>query len=116
MPRPMILMRLREMTSCAEHHRSLIVLEEAIGERTLAIADDPEESQRLFRELSRSPDSEHPIYDFVESVLRLLEASPARIVLEHVPGAGLRGEVVFDRPHGDAALPCYPSDALALAR
>jgi len=111
----MIPMRLREMTSCVEHKRSIIVLEATESGQTLAIAVDPEESHRLFRELSRSKESEHPIFDFVDGLLGALQLTPARAMLELMPGVGLRGEVTFDGPDGALTVPCYPSDAIALA-
>ena len=49
----MILMRFREIASCAEHHQDIIVLEDAGEHRTLAIAADPDESRRFTQELSR---------------------------------------------------------------
>src|SRR5262249_52339809 len=60
--------------------------------------------------------SEHPIYDFIDRLVRMLEARPIRIVLEYVPGAGLAGSVAFSGREGETSVPCYPSDALALAK
>ena len=112
----MILMRFREMRSCPEHRQVIIVLGEVGGHRTLVIGADPDESVRFAREIVRNPKSEHPIYDFVESLSRTLGVRPIRIVLEYVPGAGLAGSVAFSGREGEASVPCYPSDALALAK
>ena len=112
----MIPMQFREMRSCPEHRQVIIVLGEVGGHRTLVIGADPDESARFAREIVRNPKSEHPIYDFVERLLRMLEAHPIRIVLEYVPGAGLAGSVAFSGRGGEASVPCYPSDALALAK
>jgi hypothetical protein len=40
----MICMRVREIRSCPQHRQAIVVLQEADGERTLAIAADPDES------------------------------------------------------------------------
>lgn len=112
----MILMRFREMTSCAEHQHAIIVREDTSGQRTLAIATDPDESERLVRELSRGPDGEHPIYDFLDGVLRTFQVTLARVVLEYVAGAGIAGAVSFRHSGGEVVVPCYPADALALAQ
>lgn len=112
----MIPMRFREMTSCAEHKQDIIVLEDMSAQHTLAIAADPDESCRLAREVSRGPGGEHPIYDFLEGLLRTFGATATRVVLEHVTDAGLGGAVIFRRPEGEVSIPCYPSDALVLAQ
>jgi hypothetical protein len=112
----MILMRLREITSCPEHQQAIIVLEDASGQRTLAIGADPAESCRLSRELGRPPRAAHPIYDFVDGLLRTFGIAPTRIVLEYIEGEGLTGVIGFLRVDGEASVSCYPSDALALAQ
>jgi len=56
----MIVMRLREVTSCPQHHQTIVVLEDMTLCRTLAIAVDVDESQRLVREVSRPPDGRRP--------------------------------------------------------
>src|SRR5262245_34211805 len=110
----MVLMRIREMTSCREHKQSIIVLEELDGDRTLAIAAEPDESARLAQELRCAPADEHPIYDFLERMLQRFAIAPTRITLEYVPDAGLVGAVSFRSARGDEDISCYPSDALAL--
>ena len=112
----MIPMRFREVKSCGEHRHTIIVLEDPIDGRTLAIAADPEESQRLVREVFRGAAGKHPVYDFVEDVVRAFGAAPAHVVLECEGGAGLGGAVAFPRPEGEMTIACYPSDAIALAR
>src|SRR5262245_10341722 len=111
----MIPMRLREMTSCSTHKRSIIVLEDANGGRTLTIATDPDESCRLSQELSRGPDGTHVIYDFLDAVLRTCHARLTRVMLEYVPGEGLAGSVSLMHDGGGVVVPCYVSDAVALA-
>jgi hypothetical protein len=57
----------------------------------------------------------HPIYDFIDGVLRVCELPPTRVLLVYVAGRGIRGAVAFGRAEGEVAVPCYASDALALA-
>ena len=112
----MILMHFREMRRCPEHHHAIILLEEVSGHRTLAVAADRDESARLWRELGRRSEGTHPIYDFVDKLLQTFGVAPARVVLEYVPGEGLGGSVVVRGAEGELTIPCYPSDALALAK
>src|SRR5262245_57720090 len=110
----MILMRFSELSPCEDHGHTIIVLEDLCG-RSLAIAADTRESQRLAAEVSRHPDDEHPIYDFVDGLLRVSQLKPTRVLLVYVAGTGIRGAVAFERGEGEVAVPCYASDALALA-
>jgi len=112
----MILMHFREMRTCPEHHHAIILLKEVSGHRTLAVAANRDESARLWRELGRRPEASHPIYDFVDKLLQTFGVATARVVLEYVPGEGLGGSVVVRGSEGEVAVPCYPSDALALAK
>src|SRR5262245_27025229 len=88
------LMRFREVTWCAQHRQAIIVLEDASG-RMLAVAADPDESQRLLRDVSRPRESEHPIYDFLVNALRAVRATPIHVVLAYETGAGLVAAVHF---------------------
>jgi len=99
----------------AEHRQDIIVLEEETGRRQLAIAADPEEGRRLVREVSRNPESEHPIYDLIERLLRTFDAMPTHVMLRYLAGAGLEAGIAFRLPQGEVAITCHPSDALALA-
>src|SRR5262245_14694321 len=110
----MILMRFSELSPCEDHGHTIIVLEDLCG-RSLAIAADTRESQRLAAEVSRHPDDEHPIYDFIDGLLRVAQLKPTRVLLVYVAGTGIRGAVAFERGEGEVAVPCYASDALALA-
>ncbi|OGK84341.1 MAG: hypothetical protein A2050_10045 [Candidatus Rokubacteria bacterium GWA2_73_35] len=111
----MTLMRIREITSCRNHGRTTIVLEDPAQELTLTFYADPEEARRLTREIARSGCACHPIYDFVQSLLLALDADVTRVVLEDVKGQGI-GSRVYVRSGGDElGVPCYPPDALALA-
>lgn len=101
----MIRMRVREIRSCPEHRQAIIVLDEVGGRRPLAIAADPDESCRLARERSRRPGGPHPIYEFLEGVLRAFDATPTRAVLDYTPGAGLGGSVFVLRGGHEVGCP-----------
>src|SRR5262245_55870225 len=111
----MIQMRIREMSACPEHGQTIIVLEDATGRQKLAIGVNPDESRRLVRELSDGAAGKDPVYEFLERVLDACAIPATRVVLEYVPGAGLRSLVSFRRPEGEVAVPCYVTDALAVA-
>ena len=111
----MTLMRIREITSCRNHARTTIVLEDPGQELMLTFYADVEEARRLTREIARSGCACHPIYDFVQSFLLAFDADVTRVVLEDVKGQGI-GSRVYVRSGGDElGVPCYPPDALALA-
>jgi len=110
----MILMRFRELSPCEDHGHTIIVLEDLCG-RSLAIAADTGESRRLAVEVARHPNDEHPIYDFVDGLLRVSRLQPTRVLLVYVAGTGIRSAVAFEGTDGEVAVTCYASDALALA-
>jgi len=110
----MILMRVTEMKSCPEHLQTIVVLEDVSGQRKLAIAVEPTESRRLGQEV-RHPGGRHPIYELVDAVLQACQTTPTRVTLEYVPGAGLAGRLFVFGPAGEVPIPCYVSDAVALA-
>src|SRR5262249_31156386 len=95
--------------------RVIIVLEDMSGQRTLAIAADPEETTRLAQELARGPQGEHPILDFVDRMFQRFHLAPTCVVLEYVPGEGLASAVPFRLLGCDEDFSCYPADSLALA-
>ena len=111
----MILMRLNDVKSCPEHAQAIIVLEDVSGQRKLAIAVDPGESRRLGQEM-RQPGGRQPIYELLDAVLQACQATPTRVTLDYVPGAGLAGALHIFGPAGEVPVPCYVADAIALAR
>lgn len=111
----MTLMRIREISSCANHGRTTIVLEDAGRHLTLTFYADREEARRLTREVSRSGCACHPIYDFVGGLLRAFEATPMRLVLDDVEGQGIGSLMVVRHGEAEVGIPCYPPDGLALA-
>lgn len=111
----MTLMRIRHMTSCPSHKRSIIVLEDISGRLTLTFYADPGEVRRLGQELTRGRCACHPVYDFIQGLLTAFEATPTRVVLDDVEGEGIGGLVYLRRAGCELRVPCYPPDALALA-
>lgn len=111
----MTLMRLREMLSCRTHQRAVIVLED-VGQRVrLTFHADPDEARRLGQELRRGRSACHPIYDFIGGLLQVFQAAPVRVVLDDVQGAGIGALIHLRTTEAQLAVPCYPTDAVALA-
>ena len=85
----MTLMRIREITSCAQHKRTIIMLEDVHRCLRLTFYADPDEACRLTQELERGPYACHPVYDFMRRLLLLRSRSlfPLR-QHESQPGTG----------------------------
>jgi uncharacterized protein len=112
---PVVALRIREVTSCAEHRQTTIVLEDPSGRLTLTFNADAGEAGRLIQEIRQGSRTCHPIYDFIGGLLGALEASPTRVVLEDLHGRGVGGLVYVNLAGAEIEVPCYPPDALALA-
>ena len=112
----MIRMRIREVSSCADHRQVVVVLEDGTGQQRLAIGLSADDSRRLVRELSPGRGGPDPMYGFVGALLRVSGMGPTRVVLEYEPDAGIRCAVILDRGEGEASVPCSASDALGLAQ
>jgi bifunctional DNase/RNase len=111
----MVLMRIRELTRCAKHQRVLITLDDVESARHVTFYADAEDARRLARELRSSPRVCHPIFDFIQELLRRWHAAPVRVVLENVNGDGIGATVYLRQGELEAGISCYPPDALALA-
>ena len=111
----MILMRIREIASCSQHRRTIIMLEDVHQCLRLTFYADPDEACRLTQELERGQHVCHPVYDFMRPLLDALQATATRVVLDVVQGEGLDGFVYVQQAESERGVPCYASDALALA-
>jgi bifunctional DNase/RNase len=111
----MILMRLRELTSCAHHERVLITLDETTGPRRITFFADTDDARRLAREMTRGTRACHPIFDFIQALLSAWHAAPVRVVLEDVNGDGVGALVYLRQGEIESSISCYPPDALTLA-
>ena len=111
----MTLMRIREIASCPLHKRIIIMLEDVHQCLRLTFYADPEEACRLTQELEQGPYACHPVYDFMRRLLDALQATATRVVLDVVQGKGLDGLVYVQQAETERGVPCYASDALALA-
>jgi len=111
----MILMRIREIASCPQHKRTIIMLEDVQQCLRLTFYADPDEAGRLTQELERGPYVCHPVYDFIRRLLDALQATATRVVLDIVQGEGLDGFIYIQQAESERGIPCYASDALALA-
>jgi bifunctional DNase/RNase len=111
----MVLMRIRELTTCERHGRILVVLDDAAGARRLTFYADAEDARRLARELAHGPRACHPVFDFIMALLRGWHAAPVRVVLEDVDGEGIGALVWIRQGEIESSIACYPPDALTIA-
>jgi bifunctional DNase/RNase len=111
----MIVMQVREVTSCAVHKRTIIVLENVSEQLRLTFYADLEQAQRLTQVMGRGPCDGQPVYDFIQSLLGALQTTATRVVLDAVKGERIGSFVSFRRAGSDVVVPCYAPDALALA-
>jgi bifunctional DNase/RNase len=111
----MTLMRIRDLTACSQHRRVLVNLEDVAATRRLTFHADPDDARRLARELARGPRACHPIFDFIQALLRSWHAAPTRVVLEDVNGDGIGALVYLRQGEVESHIECYPPDALTIA-
>lgn len=110
----MVPMRVREVRTCPSHRWTIVVLEDVERRHRLCFHADAVESGRLARVLAHR-DACQPIYEFVQALLEACRATPTRVVLDDVDGAGIGGCVYVRLAGSELGIPCYPPDALALA-
>ena len=111
----MTLVQVRTLARCPAHGHTVVVLDATGRRRRRAFYADPQEAQRLARQLAHGPRACHPVLDFIRALLAVWRAVPARVVLDDVAGQGLGAMVCLRQGGREVAVPCYPPDALALA-
>lgn len=111
----MILMQLREVTSCTVHGRTIIVLEDVNKQLRLTFYADLEAAQRLAHALGRARPARHHVYDFIQSLLDALQTTATRVVLDEVQGKVISSFIYVRRAESEVAVQCYAPDALTLA-
>lgn len=111
----MTLMHIRQITSCPDHNRTIIVLEDVSQRLTLTLGADPAEARRLVQEIAPSRCTCHPVYDFILALLEAFQATATRVVLDDFKGEGIAGFIHFRRAEAEVSVACYAPDALALA-
>ena len=111
----MLRMQIREVTSCAVHERAIIMLEDVHAQWRLTFYADREEAQRLAHVIGRSPRAKQPVYDLIQSLLNACQTTATRVVLDAVQGALIGSVLYIQRAESEVAIPCYTTDALALA-
>ena len=111
----MTLMHIRELLTCSEHNRAIVVLEDAERRYRLAFDVSPHEAHRLAYELGRARCAGTPVYDFIQALLDAVHASMTHLVLDDLGGTGVSGFIYCRRAESDVGVPCYVPDALALA-
>src|SRR5919106_3098417 len=111
----MTMMRIRELTTCDQHSRALVVLEDVASSCRLTFYADADDARRLARELARGPRACHPVFDFIMALLRSWHAAPVCVVLEDVDGDGIGALVCVRQGEIESSISCYPPDALTIA-
>ena len=111
----MIMMRLREMNACTVHGRAIIILEDVNERFRLTFYADLAEAQRLAQVMGQAPSAGQPVYDFIQSLLEVLQTTGTRIVLDAMQGERIISYIYLRRSASDVIVPCYAPDALALA-
>ncbi len=107
-------MRIRDLASCRDHHRALVILEDEAGARRLTFYAAMDETLRLAQTLRRRSQC-HPIYDFIRALFATCGVTATRVVIEDRDGHGLGASVHLRHDEQEAVVACYPPDALALA-
>jgi bifunctional DNase/RNase len=93
----------------------LITLDDTTGARRITFYADADDARRLAREMARGPRACHPIFDFIQTLLKSWHAVPVRVVLEDVNGDGIGALVYLRQGEIESSVSCYPPDALAPA-
>lgn len=108
-------MRVRALLSSSDNERAVIVLEDVTQRLQFAFSADLHETRRLGRALDGAECHCNPIYDFIESSMRALQAVVTRVVLDDAGVPDIHAVIWLQRANVSLAIPCYPPDALGLA-
>ena len=111
----MTLMRVKALTYDHNADQAAVVLEELTGGVGLGFLVPMNEADRLARTLGLTPCPCVPVLDLVEDILAHFEASISRIILDGAD-AGISAVLYLGQDGAEAAFPCHPADALALAK
>jgi bifunctional DNase/RNase len=108
-------MRIRALLSSPDNDRAVIMLEDAEQRRRLAFSADLQATQRLGRALGNGKCVCHPIYDFVDPLLGVLQARITDVVLDDAGDLGIGAVIELEHAGMRLGIPCYPPDAIAVA-
>ena len=110
-------MRVREIGCTSDKQRAIVVLEDVEQRVRLAFITDLHEAHRLAREMGHARCTCNPVHDFIELLLKGVQATVSRVVLDDAGrrGIGATVELWLTRRQEGLTVRCYPPDALALA-
>jgi bifunctional DNase/RNase len=111
----MTLMRIKGLTYDPNSHQAAVVLEDLTERLGLGFLVPMNEANRLARTIGLAPCACVPVLDLVESLLAHFEARVRCAVLDG-SDRGISAMLEVSYEDGEAAFPCHPADALALAK
>jgi uncharacterized protein len=110
----MIQMLICRLTHCPGHDKATVVLEDIDQRLELALLIPVNEACRLARVLGFTRCPCVPVLELIDGLLVHFNTRVLRVVLDE-DEAGVSAMLYIGETHDEAALPCHPADALALA-
>ena len=102
------------LTHCPGHEKATVVLEDVARRLQLACLIPMDEAYRLARVLGLASCRCVPVLELIDGLLAHFDAGVLRVVLDE-DEVGVSATLYVGENHGEAAFPCHPADALALA-
>jgi bifunctional DNase/RNase len=110
----MIQMLICRLTHCPGHEKATVVLEDVDRRLEFAFVIPMHEAYRLARVLGLARCTCVPVLELIDGLLVHCNARVLRAVLDE-DEVGVSAALYVSENNGEAALPCHPADALALA-
>lgn len=110
----MIQMLICRLTHCPGHEQATVVLEDVDRRLALAFLIPMHEAYRLARVLGLASCRCVPVLELIDGLLAHFNARVLRVVLDE-DEVEVSATLLVGGNHGEAAFPCHPADALALA-
>jgi len=102
------------LTHCPGHEKATVVLEDVARRLQLACLIPMDEAYRLARVLGLARCPCVPVLELIDRLLAHFDAGVLRVVLDG-DEMGMSATLYVAENDGEAAFPCHPADALALA-
>ena len=102
------------LTHCPGHDTATVVLEDVDRRLEFAFLIPVNEAHRLARVLGLARCPCVPVLELIDGLLAHFNTRVLRVVLDE-DEVGISATLYVGENHGEAAFPCHPADALALA-
>jgi bifunctional DNase/RNase len=102
------------LTHCPGHEKATVVLEDVDRRLEFAFVIPMHEAYRLARVLGLTRGTCVPVLELIDGLLAHHNARVLRVVLDE-DEVGVSATLYVSENDGEAAFPCHPADALALA-